>query len=440
MNAVKVVALKRADAVGRVVEFSADSHPCLHEDDSIYEIRAKIASALNVPVPELYLFTLVKQSMPPTMLYNSLTQGGARPNGVAESMYNFYTQPLASAAPIPIHNPTTATIRQLPLDNLAVISGSGSGNDDQWVARSIGQTSPFIVNPFFATAPLTAESMISLSPTLRLTALLMTEIPTCVEPLIIYACAMSDVMDALHANNEPAADEHNTESEYRRRLMSVYFPVFRESIDRVTPTDDVELRFLKNLDAEQAVNHTSIQYLRALDASTPNDTIIKSGTGVAQFKILLKAVFPFQPPMETIFKIMHATDKVPLIKYNPHARIGSIYRLFTHDRATNGRNIPLLSKLHLAKNIGKRSPTVACYVAAHNIACEFYESGDVSIYSVGDVGGEKGSGLRVQLQPISLTALDAHIAAAVNPLLVALANLMGDTGKWQPFTSISDTS
>ena len=76
----------------------------------------------------------------------------------------------------------------------------------------------------------------------------------------------------------------------------------------------------------------------------------------------------FLVQLEIIFKIIHATEKNPFIKYNPSSRQENIYRLYTDKISTDGRKIPYLKKttiFKLMKTIAK-TKSVSVFIEIHN--------------------------------------------------------------------------
>ena len=66
-----------------------------------------------------------------------------------------------------------------------------------------------------------------------------------------------------------------------------------------------------------------------------------------------------------IFKLIHSTKKIPLIKFNPGTRQENIYRFYTNKTAKDGKKIPYLSKgtiFKVAKSIALGSKLVSFYI------------------------------------------------------------------------------
>ena len=71
--------------------------------------------------------------------------------------------------------------------------------------------------------------------------------------------------------------------------------------------------------------------------------------GIKFIKAVIRPEFDIKIPLEIIFKIVHATENSPLIKYNPSSRQENVYRLFTDKISTDGRKIPFLKRAIIFK-------------------------------------------------------------------------------------------
>ena len=106
--------------------------------------------------------------------------------------------------------------------------------------------------------------------------------------------------------------------------------------------------------------------------------------GIKFVKAIIKPDFSIKIPIEIIFKVIHATENNPLIKFNPSSRQENVYRLYTDKISTDGRKIPYLKKstiFKLIKNIG-RSKSVSVYIETNDLlllVCEFDEEGYITV-------------------------------------------------------------
>ena len=168
-------------------------------------------------------------------------------------------------------------------------------------------------------------------------------------------------------------------------------------------------------------------------------------TGITSLKVVIYPDFKIKIPIDVIFKLIHATNDFPLIKYNPETRQENIYRLFAPELTVDGRKIPYLQKatiFKLMRTIGKnRSVAVYTKVKYKGIdfymSCEFEENGNITVYPLIDF-----------TSPILLNDgdnrfgdIDAVIALIVNPLIEEIKPFFEQSGLNIPlFKSIQATN
>jgi hypothetical protein len=145
--------------------------------------------------------------------------------------------------------------------------------------------------------------------------------------------------------------------------------------------------------------------------------------GIKYIKAIIKPEFDINIPLEIIFKIIHATENSPLIKYNPSTRQENIYRLYTDKISTDGRKIPYLKKaiiFKLMKTIAK-SKSVSVYIeikqdtTTQTIVCEFDENGYITISCDFDT-------------IVSENEIDALFRDSINPIISEIKNLLQQSG------------
>ena len=90
-------------------------------------------------------------------------------------------------------------------------------------------------------------------------------------------------------------------------------------------------------------------------------------------------------PLETLFKILHASKTIPFIKYNPGRKMESIYRIYSPNKDAYGKKVPYLSKniiQKLDKNI-KKSKVISLFIyhklknQKHSVLLEINENGNI---------------------------------------------------------------
>ena len=112
-----------------------------------------------------------------------------------------------------------------------------------------------------------------------------------------------------------------------------------------------------------------------------------SDKGIKLINFILYPDYTFNLPLENIFKLIRATEAVPLIKYNPGNRQEKIYKLYADKIAKNGKKIPFLPKGTIFKLIKlmARQKRVAVYTQYFTeaetipIICEFDNNGTIEV-------------------------------------------------------------
>lgn len=112
-------------------------------------------------------------------------------------------------------------------------------------------------------------------------------------------------------------------------------------------------------------------------------------SGIKEIRFIVHPSHSLRLPIDTIFKQIHATENIPMIKFNPSQRQENIYRLYSDKVSTNGKKIPLLNKsiiFKLIKQIGKNTG-ISLFIQKEydaetiNIECDIGINGDINVRS-----------------------------------------------------------
>ena len=149
--------------------------------------------------------------------------------------------------------------------------------------------------------------------------------------------------------------------------------------------------------------------------------------GITHIRAIIHPSYNTHIPIDVIFKLLHATKDVPLVKYNPASRQENMYRLYADKLSIDGRKIPYLNKatiLKLVKTLG-RDKMVSLYIEdvfnnnninnPYTITCEFENNGIISI--VGNFN-----------QPISLSETNTLFKNSINPIINNLNDFLQQNG------------
>jgi hypothetical protein len=164
--------------------------------------------------------------------------------------------------------------------------------------------------------------------------------------------------------------------------------------------------------------------------------------GIRTIEICINPEHKYNISLEIIFKILHATQTYPLIKFNPSARQENICRMFSNKISTDGIKIPLLKKtlvLQLLRDIANTPKTVALYsettLDQHTFAvtCEINDRGQFFV-SIADSGTPATTTDPKYLSP---SEVDAIIGNTINPIIENIQEYFAQNGyKLAPFITI----
>jgi hypothetical protein len=198
----------------------------------------------------------------------------------------------------------------------------------------------------------------------------------------IYLCLANDVLEFDEKNDIPET-----------LSLKIYYPfLYAKNINSLEDLMDKKNELLKTNDI--LLDENTYGYFKTIDMFYEIYKLRKTelnyvNKGIKFIKAVIKPIYNINIPLEIIFKLLHATNNNPLIKYNPSSRQENIYRLFTDKIATDGRKIPYLKKatiFKLIKNIGK-TKSVSVYIDNLKntdvllLICEFDENGTTTIHA-----------------------------------------------------------
>ena len=237
------------------------------------------------------------------------------------------------------------------------------------------------------------------------------------EDALVYAKEMS--VDAVAAGSAAAASPA-TKQIYESYIVQVYFPylsVYRSDDAQRTGGEASEESDLSTIHSHNTLllhklklfsSDTKIlneRFLRQTanikllydiyDKKTSEQNYIDDGIRGVEFMIYPET--PYNQSLDTIFKMIHCSEHIPYIKYNPGKKRDNIYKLYISSVSRSGRKIPYLPKSDIFRLIKTtaRKKSVAVYIqytysnpeipnhkATHlsiPIRCEFYPEGSIYV-------------------------------------------------------------
>jgi len=441
----------------------------IYPDDSIETIKEKIIQfcGLNCAFSEMYLFAQQKEILNSLMIFQTLTQNekldltrerlvqyllnissanevGANEVGANEVGANevgaITNEVGANEVGASTNEDTTSFIDQLadkPLYTYDDILALNLDNKEMLVTIPIGQkfvaldkNIQYTINPFSVLMYDTfleryAQDITSTTNKNLLMNVSSTGTGTGIYNNMLYVCLAEDVLNYT-----------NTQGLSQESTIKIYFPYLLEK----------QILTLRQLQEQKQELLVASDLLITANFEKENEVIAlyygiyKNRTqelayyeqGTRELEFILHPAVEFNLPLDIVFKLIHATRNVPLIKYNPAKKQDKLYRLYTDKIATNGKKIPYLDKSvinRLAKTIGK-TKQVSAYIeyriddTLHPIICNFENNGSIHI--------------KANFQKTySVERLNAILQEALNPVIDIVKDYLSQNGYvLRAFTSL----
>ena len=237
------------------------------------------------------------------------------------------------------------------------------------------------------------------------------------EDALVYAKEMS--VDAVAAGSAAGASPA-TKQIYESYIVQVYFPylsVYRSDDAQRAGGEASEESDLSTIHSHKSLllhklklfsSDTKIlneRFLRQTanikllydiyEKKTAEQNYIDDGIRGVEFMIYPET--PYNQSLDTVFKMIHCSEYIPYIKYNPGKKRDNIYKLYISGVSRSGRKIPYLPKSDIFRLIKTtaRKKSVAVYIqytysnpeipnhkATHlsiPIRCEFYPEGSIYV-------------------------------------------------------------
>ena len=356
----------------------------IHKDDTIEIIKKKLLIEFeqNISFQEIYLFAQYEEELNTMSVYNNLSQ-----DGKIDINYQRYKQFIFNIENISLDdievkdNYDYEDIQELKLEEGKHI-----------INKPVGQR--FIVADLlypFATNPYNAEEYDSM---LEMNAEKITSTTNHsllmnngnIKDKTIYLCTAEDVLK--YAQREKLS-EKSTIKIYYPYLMDKSISTLDELYENQAELKQDSINKINDIAFKEKNKSINIFY-SIYDRYRDDNKIVDEG--ISKLNFIIRPDYIFISPLETIFKLLHASKTTPFIKYNPSRNQENIYRLYTNKIDITGKKIPYLNKSEIFKKMrdlaGTRKVSVYIEYEYHDdkcgqtvlpIICVFENDGSINI-------------------------------------------------------------
>jgi hypothetical protein len=351
----------------------------IYSDDTIETIKKKLIIEFDTKISfeDIYLFYKTNEQLDTLSLYKKLTQNDKiqlTRNMLIEFLLNIDNIDISSIPEKDIYN--YDDILSLNLDKQNALVNKPMGQR----LAVINLISTYVANPFdIGTYDPNLENTDKIVSTLNERLLLNYKN---INLNMIFLCLAKDV---LNFNVSKGTSQEIT--------TKLYFPfLFKNDITSISLLEENKQELLsktkKLIDKNFIKKNKNIDLFYDIFYERKSELNVIS-SGIKSIQFIIHPKYSVKLPIDTIFKQIHSTESIPMIKFNPSSRQEKIYRLYSNKTSINGKKIPFLNKstvFKLIKQIGKNTG-ISLFInklyngEMINVECEIDVNGDISVKS-----------------------------------------------------------
>jgi hypothetical protein len=351
----------------------------IHLDDTIETIKKKLLSIdLNVSFAEMYCFIIQPAQFQAASVYQNLTQNDKlelTKERLVQFLLNINEYDVATLPEKDVYTYDDIFALNLEQSIFSVIKPLGQK------IGSLKDDYPYTVNPY------SAEFY---DPFLEKFA---DEIITTTNKNILldYGSFLDNTIYLTLAEEVLTFGQEYTFTELS--TLKIYYPYLYEK--NITTLEQLQERKQELLGETKAMltplfekNIENVNLFYDIYHERKEELNFKD-VGIKSLIIAVQQPSEIHLPLDNVFKLIHATQDVPLIKMNLSKRQEKIYRLYADKIATNGKKIPYLDKGAIFKwdKVMGKEKSVSVYIEHYEeetgamvpILCEFLTNGTIII-------------------------------------------------------------
>ena len=359
----------------------------IHMDDSIGMIKLKIFHEFSetFSIEEIYLFCMKEELLNSVSVYQLLTQNKKIP--LSSTILKHFLLNI-------IKNENGENVQfNLPnksiyeYDDILSLNLEGK----KWQLNKIlGQKFfilnneyPIVYNPFIITKD---DSIIKRKHLTTLNSHLLLNAGKIIQNNI-YLCLAKNVLTKIEMKNTIGniGNIGNIDNIGKiKKTIEIYYPFLDE--EKIYNLQELEEKKEVLIEKNNKKMKSSLEMFQEVDLfynvyKKRTKELNYKNNGIKSIKFMIHSLYKLKIPLLTIFKLLHVSEQIPFIKYNPSLKQEKWLRLYSNKMSIDGRKIPFLPKetiIRLLKTIGK-TKSVCVFIKELNGVCEFEENGNIII-------------------------------------------------------------
>tara|TARA_B100001287_G_scaffold235848_1_gene208158 strand:+ start:24890 stop:30631 length:5742 start_codon:yes stop_codon:yes gene_type:complete len=413
------------------------SENLIHPDDTIRDIKHKIVNEIvefqkksktkefMLSVEEIYMFGLSEKDLDMTKLYQEITDNDTK-QLTKEKFFQYATN-----------------ISSNPYD-LDKGDGEKGGlyNDvftyEQWIGLSnsglkelytpIGMEFQNTYDFMFPTNPYKNQLW---TETIRYESARNNPLLTLERSILLDYTKKPDIMVCLAKDSFQFAEKNNINPEY---FCELYYPfLFKSGLTNTSLLSESAIKIAeetKKYNNPKNTRRNNITQIYREIYWNATEEMAYSEKGIKQFSFTIKPYDYVQNfPLDLLFRNLHASEKIPFIKYNPGTRRENMYRLYSDNISSDGKKIPALEEsiiMRLSRDIGKAKQISLFVKESFGIVVNIHNNSEIEI-------------LGQLTKLLSIEELNSEVTTLIKPITERLNNILQPSGyKIRPFSFIED--
>lgn len=398
----------------------------IYLDDTIETVKKKIIMEFDTKISfeEIYLFNKSQEKLNSLQIYQILTQ-----NDKLELTKNRFINYLLNIDGIDISKLpnkeiyTYEDIISLNIENQSLLVNKPIG---QYLVGTYSSY-PYTINPFdvesYDNIEEQSDKLISTSND----SLILNY--GNINLNILYLCLANDVLE-----------KSTLKTISQETTIKLYYPfLFKKNIISMELLEENKQILLEN--TKHLIDKSFIKKIKSIDLfyniyyERKNEMDILS-SGIKSIQFTIHPRYTLNLSIDTLFKQIHSTKVMPLIKYNSSQKQEKIYRLYSENVSTTGKKIPFLGKsliFKLIKQLGKNKGISFLIQHQQNdelieMECDIVPNGSVTIKTLFKT-------------TMSIEMVNELMKEVINPILLFIKKTLElEDSSIELFNSFNDTN
>lgn len=412
----------------------------IYNDDTIDTIKRKIFKSINktIPIEAMYLYGNTKTTLNAHTLFKQLSQNGKMQ--ISMDRFKSFLNNIVSIEGVMVKATDWISndkdelsyndLLQYDIFDKEIVMTIAIGQ----IIVGLGTNYIYSIDPFKAQYDNTlAKAGTDLITTTNSSLLF----ENCLNENVLYLCDAKSLSSFYndHPDWLPSSIPHAMDY-----LIPIYFPLLTiDNINSLQTLDAAYKDLIKNsnklISSNYAKEQDSIRILNNVYDTQNYNSLKNIYSGIQSIEFILSPPIDCYFPIDIPFKILNATEIMPLIRLSPGRNMEKLYRLYATEISQDGRKIPYFTKSQINKQskalsgsnrVGIVLQPIDEFNKSENYYCEIDNKGNIYCKAFfGDV--------------LSENDINEKLSNTFNPIITQMNDVLKKNGlSLSQFKSVTD--